>query len=540
MGQWTQYLQVVRRGFGLLRGRRGLFAFVLAVNLVGSLLSGVGDPLFLKLLIDSLERKDLAFFLALAGGLLVLYTLVRGLNFASGVLVQKLKNELCETTARELFDTFYEVPYARVRRRDDGYFVARIYDEPAKLTEVVDLMVKGFSSAVMFTGALVVCLWLSWQVAIALSVVVPVLLYLSGRFGSKISESTVRENEEEAALREGLGRAVRSYKTVRLFGLLEGARRRVADLVRSYLDTVYQRSRLASLFQAASGTFLSYAEMSVIVGAGIQVLRGQMTVGGLFGFISAYWRAVNGFRAITSLTPALARVEAQFDRIDAFRALAGPTAPTATVERGLRDGVELQGVRFGYDGNALLDAVELSIKKGERVLVTGPNGCGKSTLAHLITGFLEPSAGIARLPELSRVSSQLHPWAFPPGTVRELVERDELSDSQRQLLRRLVQDLGLGDKLDRDPEDLSSGERRKVQILLTLLKDADVYVFDEPLANVDEETRDRVMAAILDRTRGKSLLVIQHGEERYRRHFDRWLDLAAAGMSAPWRRAATA
>ena len=118
-----------------------------------------------------------------------------------------------------------------------------------------------------------------------------------------------------------------------------------------------------------------------------------------------------------------------------------------------------------------------------------------------------------------------------------IIGRDlgDLSYFGRQIGRnRLIADqfvglagrFGLGGKLEQDPALLSEGEKRKFQVIMTLLKDADFYIFDEPLSNVDVESSDLIMNSIISGTSGKALMVIMHGGDRYRGLFDRQFSLS--------------
>lgn len=528
-GRRYRYLDGLRLSWRLLRPHRGLFLAVLAIASVAALLNGVGDPVFLKILIDSLSAGDLQGFVWLAAGLLVIYTLMRVGNYFAAVLRQRLKNQITEDLALGAFDTFYDLPYGEVSRRDRGYFISRIYEEPSELTRAVDLAVQLVSSTVLFTGAVVVCFWLSWQVSIVLSVVVPVLLWVAHRFGAKITDTTVQEKEEEAVFRDDLGRAVESWKTARLFALGRRVRRGLGGRLRSYLDVLYTRVRQSSLFQAISGTFLSYAEMAVLVGAGIQVLRGVLTIGGMFGFITAYWRVVNAFRAVVSRLPTLAELSGNAARLEDFERLAttGERSPADAASGG---SILLPGVNFAYEEQQVLENLTLTVEPGQRVLVEGENGSGKSTAAHIACGLL-PAAGEAadavRVPPLTRMSAALVPFGFVPGTVADNLALDDLSEERRRRTLALAAEIGVAGKLDQDPASLSAGEKKKLQVLMALNKDADHYLFDEPLANVDAASRPRLMDVILRETAGKGLVVILHDAERYRDRFDRRLDLGA-------------
>lgn len=509
---WREILRFVRLGPALF--------LVLAVNVAGGFLSGGGDPFFLKLLIDSLGTGDTRRFVLLGLSLLGIYTGVRVLNYVSALLAARMKNEICETTSLAMLRRFYGIPYEQVAEKEEGYFASRIYDEPANVTGTIDLVVRFASAVATFTGGLIVCLWVAWEMALVLSVIVPALLFLSKKFGKKIRKSTEEEVESQADLRANLGRAVRGYRTVRLFSLEKGTEKRMHGFLKTYLDALYGRLRYGALFSMGSSLLLSYAEMSVMLGIGFFVLRGDVTVGGMFGFISAYWRVVNGVQSINGLVPAYARIQTQVARLKHFEALSELPQPP-------RGGstVELEGIEFSFGDVTILQNLSLRLGHGERLLVVGPNGSGKSTLANVVTGFLEPQEGSFQVPAIKDISALLLPFEFAPGTVRQGLEAQELSAEQRSYRDRLFQDFGLTHALDQDPTKLSEGQKRKFQVCMTLLKEADVYVFDEPLSAVEVSSWDMVMRHIFERTRGKGLMVIMHGAEKYHGEFDRVLRL---------------
>ena len=95
----------------------------------------------------------------------------------------------------------------------------------------------------------------------------------------------------------------------------------------------------------------------------------------------------------------------------------------------------------------------------------------------------------------------LSPFHFAPGNLKDNVNYNELSEERAKLFWELVRGLRLESRVECDASsELSEGEKKKCQIVMTLLKDADVYVFDEPLANIDVESRDVVMRMKFEHT----------------------------------------
>jgi ATP-binding cassette subfamily B protein len=178
--------------------------------------------------------------------------------------------------------------------------------------------------------------------------------------------------------------------------------------------------------------------------------------------------------------------------------------------------VFVRDVRVRYDDG--VDGVPVSdfmMGTGERVLLRGPNGCGKTTLLNVIGGTLVPDAGTVAAPP--RVAALTAPVHLPPLPVHDLV-----GDAA---LRASLELTGLADRL---PAELSSGQRQRVGVASLLAEDADLYLADEPFANLDDRGRDLVLRTLMDRTRNRGLLVVHHGDDDLDDHFDRVVTLSAA------------
>jgi ABC-type sugar transport system ATPase subunit len=171
--------------------------------------------------------------------------------------------------------------------------------------------------------------------------------------------------------------------------------------------------------------------------------------------------------------------------------------------------VEALEKRFG-DVHALRD-LDLEVEAGELVVVLGPSGCGKTTLLRLVAGLEEPTAGririgdrdVTRLPPGRRdVAMVFQTYAlFPHMTVAEnvgfgLVVRDVPRSEAAERVRRAAETVGCADVLERRPHELSGGERQRVALARALVREPDVFLFDEPLSNLDAELRVQVRAEL--------------------------------------------
>ncbi|MBV7699991.1 ABC transporter ATP-binding protein [Streptomyces sp. TRM70350] len=179
---------------------------------------------------------------------------------------------------------------------------------------------------------------------------------------------------------------------------------------------------------------------------------------------------------------------------------------------------ELTGVTKHYsrgkDTVHALDGVDLTIADGDRLVIQGPTGGGKSTLLQMLGGLDRPTSGevvldgtdLARLPEarLTRVRSENIGFVFqsfnliPTLTAQENVETALVplgikAGERRERAAEALRSVGLGERLRHLPGEMSGGQQQRVAIARALVKQPKVLLADEPTGNLDESMRDEIM-----------------------------------------------
>ena len=167
--------------------------------------------------------------------------------------------------------------------------------------------------------------------------------------------------------------------------------------------------------------------------------------------------------------------------------------------------VKLEGIRKMYqDSVVAVHGVDLDVTDGEFVVLVGPSGCGKSTTLRMIAGFESITAGklyigdriVNDVPPKNRdIAMVFQSYAlYPHMTVREnLAFALKLRGSSKSEIEKRVQDaasiLGINDFLDRTPRQLSGGQRQRVALGRAIVRQPQVFLFDEPLSNLDAQLR---------------------------------------------------
>ncbi|SMQ72147.1 maltose ABC transporter ATP-binding protein /trehalose ABC transporter ATP-binding protein [Devosia lucknowensis] len=167
--------------------------------------------------------------------------------------------------------------------------------------------------------------------------------------------------------------------------------------------------------------------------------------------------------------------------------------------------IELRNVRKSFGMVEVIKGVDLEVRKGEFMVFVGPSGCGKSTLLRLISGLEDITSGEmlfdgkvvnALTPSKRGIAMVFQSYAlYPHMTVYDnmafglKLEKGHSKDEIRQRVERAADMLQIRQYLDRLPKQLSGGQRQRVAIGRAITRDPKVFLFDEPLSNLDAALR---------------------------------------------------
>jgi multiple sugar transport system ATP-binding protein len=191
--------------------------------------------------------------------------------------------------------------------------------------------------------------------------------------------------------------------------------------------------------------------------------------------------------------------------------------------------VRLRGIRKDYGDNPVIKGIDLDIQDGQFVVFVGPSGCGKSTLLRIIAGLEDASAGELEIggvpsndvdPSRRGIAMVFQSYAlYPHMTVAEnmgfalklaKVPKDEIYER----VQRAAEILQIAHLLERKPKALSGGQRQRVAIGRAIVRKPAVFLFDEPLSNLDAALRaqTRVELARLHRELATTMIYVTHDQ----------------------------
>jgi heme exporter protein A len=214
-------------------------------------------------------------------------------------------------------------------------------------------------------------------------------------------------------------------------------------------------------------------------------------------------------------------------------------AVTAAQETG-EPALSLVGLRRDYGERAVLDGIDLELRRDETLLVLGPNGAGKTTLLRILATLLRPSGGEVRalgcsLPgEAWRLRGRIGFLGHEPLLYRDLSGRENLrfhanlhglrGEAAEARIAELLAAVGMERRAEQRIVELSAGMRQRLAICRCVLHEPELLLLDEPDSNLDAEGRE-LARALIGPGEGRTRVVVSHDPERFEDEAQRVLRL---------------
>lgn len=191
--------------------------------------------------------------------------------------------------------------------------------------------------------------------------------------------------------------------------------------------------------------------------------------------------------------------------------------------------LKIRGVRKSFGSVDVLKGIDIEIDPGQFLILVGPSGCGKSTLLNMIAGLESVTAGKIQIddrditplsPKDRDIAMVFQSYAlYPNMSIRKNISfglevRKVPKDEQEAIVGRVAKMLQIEHLMDRKPSQLSGGQRQRVAMGRALARDPSVFLFDEPLSNLDAKLRVEMRTEIkeLHQRTGTTIVYVTHDQ----------------------------
>lgn len=337
--------------------------------------------------------------------------------------------------------------------------------------------------------------------------------------------------QKNAILVEGLS----GIETVKMHGAESQLQRAWEESV-SFISRWGAKARfLSNSVNHVSGFLRNTILVAAVVVGVYQVLNGDLTKGGLIAIVILTRRVINPMSQVVSLATRYHQAKEALAALNQImhKPVERPQGKTFLHRTRFRGDIELKNVTFSYPGSQtpVLNNLSLKVQAGEKLVIIGPIGSGKTTIGKLLLGLYEPTSGMVAMDgtDIRQIdpSELRHFIGCVPqdvnlfsGTVRDNITLGTYGVDDSDILR-AAEMAGVTDFVRKNPlgfdmqvgefgKGLSGGQRQSVAIARALLLDPPILLFDEPTSSMDNKTESGLKRKLTDIIKGKTLIVITH------------------------------
>lgn len=455
-------------------------------------------------------------------------------------LMSTLNNRITYGVVKDIrtraFDRITVLPLSYLDSHPTGDTVNRVIND---VDTFADGLLMGFTQfftgILTIIGTLIMLIRLNLFVALAVVCLTPLSLFVA-RFIAKHSYDYFKaQSEQKAAAAATADESFSNIKTVKAFGrekiLSEKYDRESEEVRRTSLKAIF----FSSITNPSTRFVNSIVYAAVALTGALNILSGgTMTVGLLSSALSYANRYTKPFNEISSvfaeLQNALACAARVIDLIE--EPAEAPDKKDALAEFEPLGNMDIDGVYFSYTPDTpLIEDFNLHVKKGERVAIVGPTGCGKTTFINLLMRFYDVNSGTISIDGINERDLTRHAlrssfgmvlqetW-LKTGTVRENIAMGkpdatdaEIEDAARRahahsFIKRLPN--GYDTVIGEDGGNLSQGQKQLMCIARVMLMSPPILILDEATSSIDTRTEIKVQKAFAELLQNRTSFVVAH------------------------------
>jgi ABC-type bacteriocin/lantibiotic exporter with double-glycine peptidase domain len=467
---------------------------------------------------------------------LMIFLLGQAFGVVKDYFLLRIAYWLNRAIKEESFRHILHLPLYHEGRLPKGDYIYRENEVTNSLSDLVlNTTSEIIGSILLVVGVIIIMLALNAELTIITLLVIPFLI-ISVRIFSpimgRLGQALVKLQSKTAAL---ITESIDNTEAVQAFTLQERQVQRLKDL---WVET-YEISKRGLLwgkgFSFTNGLIVVLGTSLVIYFGGSQALNGNFSLGKLLIFMSYMGYLIGPIQDITQQITIrrqkLVNVKRIYEVLSDHEGVENLRADRRMPP--LTGRIRFQNVSYAYQGNNVLNQVNLTIEAGEKIGIIGPSGAGKSTLLRLLALYIEPTAGrvlidnydiqtvslqdlrrnIAWVSQSPQLFAETIQENMQDGDINRAITPQEIAwAAQAANLDEFVKKLPMGMQsiAGEGGSSLSGGQRQRISIARALLKNAPILCMDEPTSALDDKSERYILNSMGPVMQGKTVLLVTH------------------------------
>lgn len=547
LNQALPILAEVLRRFSPYILEQKLLLIVAIVSVVAEVVLRILEPLPLKFVFDyvlgdrqppypALEQLEPFWLLTLCAGAILVLTTLRALAaYWSTVSLAIVGSRVMTQVRDRLYCHLQKLSLAYHHKARSGDLIVRVSSDANRLQEILlTATLPLVISSLTLLGTITAMFWIDPNLTLLSLVTLPLFAFAAHRLSKRIQKSSLQQRKQEGLVAATAAESIAAIKLIQALSLETAFAQMFSWQNRASLQKSVEIKRLSATLERTVDGVIALGVAIVLWYGSWLVLRDALTAGDVIVFLTYLKNAFKPLQNFAKYTGRLAKAAASGERILNILQQTPDIqdSPQAKIAPTFRTDVTFENISFAYEsGHKLLDRVNLTIKSGQLVAISGISGSGKSTLMSLLLRLYDPTSGrilidgkdirdytIASL--RAQMSVVLQESLLFAATIKENIAYgiENVTDEEIIAAARLANidsfinslPQGYNTILRERGANLSGGQRQRIAIARAAIRRTPILILDEPTTGLDRENEQAVIEALQRLARHRTTFLITH------------------------------
>lgn len=452
------------------------------------------------------------------------YFISQTLTRASSYFIADLKNDL--------FMRILKLPMEFFDNKQTGYVLERMKETDALNVFFSPVFLKFVTSVFSFIGAFALILSIRWELALVLLLFLPAIYYFTNYSSLQIKKASKALFESTAQTSGKVQENISGISAVKEMKMEQQCASEISKQLKTVADRSVQRGKMMNLASEGILGISNISSVILVVLSGLFIVNGKMSLGNYWA-VSQYAMLV--FAPVQLLSSISIMVQpgiAALSRIGELLKLKTEEEVSGDKKTGRIEDIVCSDVSFAYTERPVIRNFNMRAHKNTKIVLSGKNGSGKTTVAKLLLGFYKNYSGSIRINGIELRDISLEDLRSRIGIVAQniflfsgslldniryispdLKEQEVMAALKKAGLTISEFENGLHSMVNENGKNLSGGQRQKIALARMIVKNPDVMIFDEATSNLDVAASNLLKQSVHSIFADKICIIITHDSE---------------------------